>query len=245
MFYYDHGGVTSHMKKIVYGLLVSFIGISSFTFGFDTVPDPLQKTFLIKDHCRGPRGHKGPRGHTGHRGHEGKQGIPGSGVFSIYDRAYLLAPSTSIQINPDDLPMPVPVNLSDLNKPYFNSGTNSFIVPESGVYRIDYFLNSAFVDAQPSGKSDSGGLVMGIVIDNDTDHPIGIRKLPLTGSLVPGEYVVWGTHQVFVRLTTGQKVQLDILANPNGDSVPVIMEFIQFGDVDDEVAYLSIEKVGS
>jgi hypothetical protein len=236
------------MRKFLYGWLLSLIGLCSYGYGIDpAIGSPIQKTFLEKNSCHyGPRGPRGHRGHTGPKGHRGKQGIPGTLSSTVFDRAFLQAPRKPITFFPEDLPEAVPVNSTDLNSTYFNPSFNGFVVPENGVYRIDYFLKAIanqFVK-KAADFSDTGGLVMGIVVDGDTINPLGIRKIPVITGLAPATSCAWGTHQVFVRLIQGQTIQLYVLADPAVDGT-VSMQLAQTGDIVDEVAYLGIEKVGS
>ncbi len=234
------------MKKIVFGLLMSFVGVNAYALDAGNIVDPLLKHCSESSCHRGPRGHTGPRGHRGHRGHKGKPGTPGTLSSSVIDRAYLLAPDEPILINPSDLPMPVPLDKDDLSAPFFDGVTlNGFTVPESGVYRIEYFVSALRVGYQ-EGTQDTGGLVMGIVIDEDPATAIGLRKLPLVDSVVPaGKPVVFGSHEIFVSLTKDQTVQLGILAAPRDEEEAIEMEFVLSGAAENEVAYLSIQKVGS
>jgi hypothetical protein len=234
------------MKKIVLGLLLSCIGSSGYALPF-CVADPLLKSFSTSSYSQGRRGHRGPRGPTGP---VGKTGRSGKDVSFVADRAYLLAPTTlyPIDIDFDSLPMVVPVDHDDLQCPYFEDVTNSFIVPEGGVYQVDYFLKAARVNQVPrtSPAVDTSGLVIGLLIDADLSRAIGLRSLPLVSSTAPLADLVFGTHRIVIRLEKDQRIQLAVLAEPiqQGEGGGVIsMQFVQTGSVVDEVAYLSIKKI--
>ncbi len=246
------------MKKIALGLLVTCTGLTGLGYAAEiqdtysksipSVVDPFQK-HCSESSC--PRGHRGHRGPRGHRGHKGKQGIPGQSVSTVSDRAYLLAPDNEFMIDTSNAPVIVPLDQDDLSRPFFDGATlHGFTVPESGVYQINYFLKAVQFDISedPSG-SDSSGMVVAIVLDENLLSPIGSRALPLVSPSSPFQNTVWGTHEIFIKLTQGQTVQLVVFKDPSipgeQSSSLAIMEFSQTGNMIDEVAYLSIQKVGS
>jgi hypothetical protein len=244
------------MKKIVLGLLMSFVSCSGYALEMEMgFPQPSSNGFkILKKHSsdssshRGKRGLKGPRGH---RGPKGKKGDPGRSASSIADRAYLLAPDVAnpIIFNAVNMPMVVPVNHTDLGSVFFDASLNGFVVPESGVYQISYCVKATRFEANGSGggnlPADASGLVMGIAIDENLDSLIGMRSLPLISSLVPDTDVVFGTHEIFVTLQENQTIRLVIQAIPeNTDLTGVSLQFVQTGAVVGEAAHVSIQKVG-
>jgi hypothetical protein len=244
------------MKIIRYCLFLSCIELTGYASGFENscLQHGLNDVAFIqknvnKRHHRGRRGHRGSRGN---RGPDGENGRPGVSISSVMDRAYFMSPNSEYPdrfvLKPGDLPMVVPVDHTDLGSFFFEQVTNSFIVPESGLYQITYFMKAARLEQfQPSsGLNDAGGLVMGILIDANLSTPIGLKSLPLASSNASCTGAFDETHQIFVRLNKDQRIQIAILADPSkgqAANATYALQFVQKSTLVEEVAYLAIKKI--
>jgi hypothetical protein len=243
------GGREIHMKKLILGLLVSFMGLTGYDYAQDlrmvgehplcSFTDPLQKCFTEKSYH--PRGHRGHRGHRGYAGYQGPQGLS-----SIFNRVSLPAPffETPIVFG-ESLPYVVPMTTRDFFTPGYDTLNNWFVVPEDGVYKISYFMRAIGAGVVQNVLTDPLGVVVGIVINEELAKPIGIRKIPLVSSSLVLDGMVWGTHQIFRRLNQFDKVQFVVFEIPSAGSDGRAMQFIQLGGMQDEQAYFSITKVGN
>jgi hypothetical protein len=240
------------MKKFFIGLVILSFGLLLGTEANNDVGNSVKKENLGEQNCiekggkhrhRGPRG---PRGHRGRRGFHGKEGHVGSFIF---DRAYLAVPSLNpLDIPLDGIPFVVPFIISDLGNSIFHSSQNAFIVSESGVYRVDYFINARGVIPAPlspivKGVDVEGFLQVGVVIDDQFSTPQGFRSLPIYLELTTGDFQCWGTHEVFIPLVKNQKVRLCVLGLPLIESQPLPMQLLSVAETN-QIAYLSLEKVG-